>query len=113
KSLQIGIGLGKIEDVEYLSLSIRFKYSAQKVDGKLTLTLTNGRVISLALINSGLAYIGNSEVCQSTFQISPGARALLMKSSIKFVAFHLEDNLRHVLTVSMNSNLVSSQLKCL
>ena len=113
KSLQIAIGIGKVAETEYISLSIRFRYHAQKVRGSITLTLTNGEIIELALLNSGLAYIGNSEICQSTFLLDSADERMLKKSQIATVAFYLEDNLRLLLLVTKNKNVVQSQLNSL
>lgn len=113
-SLQIGIGLGEINNhTDYLSITIRFRYSAQKVQGNLTLVLANGRIVTLKMLNSGLAYLGNNEVCQATYLLSNTATALLKASSIKYVRFNLEDDFRHELPVQMNSRIIISQLNCL
>jgi len=113
--MQVGIAVGKItnSDNQYLSLSIRFRYSAQKVLGNLYLSLANGRLIELEFLNSGLAYMGNSEICQSTFILDDANKALLKMSPIKTIAFYLEDKLRHLLILTSNRNLVQLQIDCL
>ena len=112
-SIQIGIGLGETSNTLYLSLSIRYRYTAQKVTDNLTITLANGKIVELKLLNSGLAYIGNSEICQSTFLIDENDKSLLKKSTIKTFAFYLEDQLRHLLPITLNKNILQSQLNCL
>ena len=112
-SLQIGIGAGKMATTTYLSLTIRFRYSALKLKRNLHITLANGKMIELQLLNSGLAYIGNSEVCQATLIVNNSNKTLLKQSTVKTITFSLEDGLKHVLSVKMNGDVISTQLNCL
>lgn len=113
-SLQVGMGVGELNHhTEYLALTIRFRYSAEKFTGNLMLVLANGKMITLTMLNSGLEYLGNSEICQATYLLTSNSKALLKTASVKFVRFNLEDGLRHQLPVQMNSHILISQLKCL
>ena len=114
KLLQVGFGIGEVNHkADYLSLTIRFRNSANKAKGNLLLVLANGKMITLKILNSQLVYLGNSEVCQATYLLTNSSELLLKASPIKSVQFSLEGGLHHHLPVQMNSHIIISQLNCL
>lgn len=113
KTSQVGLGAGKSAAGEFISVTIRFSGTAKEIKGKLTLWLVDGNSIDLEYENGGLAFIGNSQVAQGVFKLTPQQKAKLQKSKLKTVAFKLSDGLRYTYEVRSNANILMNHLKCL
>ena len=81
--------------------------------GKTTIRLNDNNLFSLELVNSDLSYVGNSQVANAVFLLTPESTVLLKKSNIQTISFSLSDNLRHIYELKMNSDIVKKQLPCL
>lgn len=113
-SLHVGIGIGKTSTYKYIALIIRFQAAAQKVQGALRLTFSNGSIIELpSIIQSKLGVIGNSQICSGNFKLNKSAISLLSKYPLKTIAFHLDDELLHMLKAETNTSALIDQIKCL
>lgn len=113
KSLQVGIGLAKSGDINFISVAIRFKTIAENVTNNLSLTLTDGTMIELPLYQSKLGYVGNNQVGGGNYILDESNLQLLKKVPIRSISFYLEDNLEHLLMVQTNSRIIINQIKCL
>jgi len=112
---QIGLGAGKANNNLSVSLTIRFIDKAMEIDRsyEFSLWLDDGNVVDLKYLNGGLAYMGNSQVAQGIYVISPEQVLKLKASRIKTVAFKLTDGLRRSYQVKLNSDIFVRQLNCL
>ena len=114
-TIQVGLGVGSVNNSPYVSVTIRFKDTAIELDKsfELHLWLDNGNIVDLQYLNGGLAQMGNSQVAQGIFPLNSGQLIKLKASNIKVVAIKLTDGLRRSYQVKMNPSLLSDQLKCL
>ena len=113
KSLQVGIGLAKAGGEYYISVAIRFKETAQSVTNYLNLTLTDGTMVELPLYQAKQGYAGNSSIGGGNYKLNEDGLVLLSKKPIRTITFYLEDNLKHILIVEMNSKIIMNQIKCI
>lgn len=110
---EIGLSVGSNGTSNFLTVTIRFKETAAKVKGKITIRLTDNNMFSFDLVTCTLSYIGNSQVANAIFKITETNSVLLKKSDIKTVSFTLEDNLLHTYEIKKNADIVKKELNCL
>lgn len=109
----LGLNVGLVNSEKFICLTIRFRYTAQKIESPLTIGLIDGNSIDIPYRSGGLAYIGESEVAQGIYFITESQAKSLMKSKIKTVAFTLEDGLRRVYAAKSFSDVLIKHLNCL
>jgi hypothetical protein len=109
----VGISYGKISTQPIVSMTIRYKNDVKNANSNLTLTLSNGSILEIHLQKSGLAYIGNSQVCQAIFALTESQKDKLKLYTINNIRFSLDDGLYHTLDIQMNKEVLQSQIKCL
>ena len=110
---EIGLSLSSNGSDKFIALTVRFAGTAQNVIGNLAIRTADNNLFTLTLINSGLSYIGNSQVTNAIFLLSGDNITLLKNSNIKTVSFTLADNLLHTCTLKMNTDIIKKQLSCL
>jgi hypothetical protein len=110
---EIGLAIASNGKSNFVSLTIRFKNSAQKINGDLTIVLADNNLIKLSLVNNGLAFIGNSQVAQGVFLLNDSQKLKISKSKIKTISFELTDGLIRTYQGKMNTGILMEQVKCL
>jgi len=110
---QIGVSIVSNGRSDFIAITVRFKNSAKKITSDLTLYMDNQSMIKLPLINSQLAYIGNSEVAQAIYQTDKSDLASLGSSNIKTMSFKMHDNMIRTYQAKKNKDILVKQLKCL
>jgi hypothetical protein len=112
-STEIGLSVASNGNSNFLALTIRFKGTVKNVVGKITIRLEDNNMFSLELVNSQLAYIGNSQVTNAVYTLTETNSSLLKKSNIKTASFTMEDKLLHTYQIKMNADVVKKELNCL
>jgi hypothetical protein len=110
---QIGFAIASNGEVNFVTVTIRFSGKAQNITGDLTLRLDDNNLLTLSLINNGLAYIGNNEVAQGVFLLNSNHKNKVSNSSIKTISLKLSDNLIRTYKGKMNTGVLIQQVKCL
>ena len=110
---QIGLGIASNGESNFVTITIRFSDKAQNIKGDLTLRLNDNNLLTLSLINNGLAYIGNNEVAQGVFILNSNHKNKITNSSIKTISLKLSDNLTRTYKGKMNTDILMKQVKCL
>ncbi|OFX41706.1 MAG: hypothetical protein A2X08_17410 [Bacteroidetes bacterium GWA2_32_17] len=113
KTTEIGLAAASNGGESFLTITIRFNNVAINVKSKITIRLVDNNLFSLEIINSGLSYIGNSQVTQAVFSLTESNIDLLKKSNLKTISFTMEDNLLHTYGIIANADIIKKQLFCL
>lgn len=115
KTTQIGLSAASNGSENYITLTIRFKGSAKNLSksGKLSIRLDDNNMIDVSLVNQQLSHVGNSQVAQGVFNLSPSQAIKLTNSNIKTVSFKLTDALLRTYQGLQNKNVLVRQLACL
>lgn len=96
----------------YISLTVRFKGNSLELKDNLYLHLLDNSVISLKLVNSGLDFIGESEVANAVYSIDDFHINELKKSTIKHIGINFEGNIQRMYKCELNENVLIEQFKC-
>lgn len=112
-NIGIGLAIASNGEANFVTVTVRFLGKAQDITGNLTLRLNDNNLLTLPLINSGLAYIRNSEVAQGVFMLSSFHKNKVSNSSIKTISMKLSDNLIRTYEGEMNTGVLMKQVKCL
>jgi hypothetical protein len=110
---QIGLAIASNGEANFVTVTMRFSGKAQNITGDLTLRLRDNNLLTLSLINNGLAYIGNNEVAQGVFMLNSNHKSKVSNSSIKTISLKLSDNLIRTYRGEMNTSILMQQVKCL
>jgi hypothetical protein len=110
---QVGLAVASNGEQKFVTITVRFKGSAQKIIGNLTIRLKDNNMITLELINSELSLIGNSEVAQGVFSANKSDLIKLKKAGIKTLSFELQDKLLRTFEATSNSGVLKTQIGCL
>lgn len=110
---QIGLAIASNGESNFVTVTIRFSDKAQNITGDLTLRLNDNNLLTLSLINNGLAYIGNNEVAQGVYILNSNHKNKITNSSIKTISLKLSDNLTRTYKGEMNTDILMKQVKCL
>jgi hypothetical protein len=110
---QIALAIASNGEADFVTLTVRFSNKAQNITGDLTLRLNDNNLLTLSLINNGLAYIGNSEVAQGIFMLNSSHKNKISNSSIKTISLKLNDGLIRTYKGKMNTGVLIQQVKCL
>lgn len=113
KSTQIGLAIASNGEANFVTVTVRFTGKAQNITGDLTLRLSDNNLLTLSLINNGLAYIGNSEVAQGVFMLNSSHKNKISNSSIKTISLKLSDGLIRTYEGERNTSILMQQVKCL
>lgn len=113
KSTQIALAIASNGEANFVTLTARFTGKALNITGDLTLRLSDNNLLTLSLINNGLAYIGNSEVAQGVFMLNSSHKNKISNSSIKTVSLKLSDGLIRTYEGERNTRILMQQVKCL
>jgi hypothetical protein len=112
-STQVGIAAASNGIDKYLTITVRFKETALDITGNLTLRLIDSNLLTFELVNSQLAFIGNSQVAQAVFLIDDTKIVKLKNSGIKTISFKLKDNLLRTYQATSNTAVLKNQIICL
>ena len=110
---QIALAIASNGEADFVTLTVRFSNKAQNITGDLTLRLNDNNLLTLSLINNGLAYIGNSEVAQGIFMLNSSHKNKISNSPIKTISLKLNDGLIRTYKGKMNTGVLIQQVKCL
>lgn len=110
---QVGLAAASNGREKYITITVRFKYTAQDITGNLSIRLADNNLITFELVNSGLAFIGNSQVAQGVFFANELDITKLKKSNIKTITFKLADGLLRTYQATSNADVLKSQVRCL
>jgi hypothetical protein len=110
---QIGIAAASNGEDKFITITVRFKSSAQDLTGSLTLRLTDNNLLTFEIVNSGLSMMGNSQVAQGVFLTNVDDIAKLKKSEISTVSFKLNDGLLRTYQATSNQDILKKQVGCL
>ena len=112
-SSQVGIAAASNGMDDFLTITVRFKSSSKKVKSDLSIRLKSNDMINLELVNSQLAYMGNSEVAQAIYMVDNSALKKLSSSNIKTLSFKLSEDVMRTYQIKRNSNILNIQLNCI
>ena len=112
-STQVGINAASNGENIFITLTIRFQTTAKNIVGNLSLRLVDNNLLNFSYVNSGLSFIGNSEVAQGIFLIKETDIAKLKTSRIMTISFKLNDGLLRTYQVNTNADVLKSQVSCL
>ena len=112
-STQVGIAAASNGIDKYLSITVQFKETALDITGNLTLRLIDNNLMTFELVNSQLAFIGNSQVAQAVFLIDDTKIIKLKNSGIKTISFKLKDGLLRTYQATSNTVVLKNQIICL
>lgn len=112
-SSQIALALASNGVDDFVTVTIRFKSSATKMKGDLSIRTNNNDLVSLQLVNSQLAYIGGSEVSQGIFVGDNSDMRKLSDSEIKTLTYKLTNDLLRTYQAKKSPDILVKQLKCL
>jgi hypothetical protein len=110
---QIGLAISSNYEANFVTVTMRFSGKAQDITGDLTLRLNDNNLLTLSLINNGLAYFGNSEVAQGIFMLKTSHKNKISNSPIKTISLKLNDGLIRTYRGKMNTSILMEQVKCL
>lgn len=111
-SSQLGIAAASNGVDNFIQIAIRFKAKSKKVSSSLTIILNNNNKVTLSLVNTQIAQIGNSELSNAIFSLTNTQYLKLKESEIKTVSVTLSDNITRTYKADMNSNVLINQLNC-
>lgn len=112
-SSQLGFAAASNGRDNFVTVTVRFKSPAQKVNSNLTVRLVNNDMVTVDLTKSQLAYIGNSEVAQAIYLVEGSVLDKLQSSNLYTVSFKLEDDMIRTYQVERNSDILVKQLSCI
>lgn len=112
KTTQIGIAAASNSQEYFITVVVRFKNKSKKIAGNLSIRLDDNNLISLTLVKSELAYIGNSEVSQAVFHLSATKIQKFKNSSIKTISIKL-NNVHYTYNCDLNTSVLINQLNCM
>lgn len=110
---QIGLAAASNGEGIFITITIRFKNSAQNIVQNLFIRLEDNNMLSLPYVNSGLSYIGNSQVANGIFSLSELQAVKLKNSTIKTISVNLSDGFLRTYQLIMNNDVLMKQIKCL
>jgi hypothetical protein len=86
QTTQVGIGTASNGESIFVTLTVRFKNTAQNITKDLYIRLDDNNMISLPYVNSSLSYIGNSQVANGIFSLPEKQTSKFLKSAIKTIS---------------------------
>ena len=110
---QVGLAAASNGEDKFITITVRFKSTAQDVAGDLSIRLADNNFMTFELVNSGLSFIGNSQVAQGVFLANETDIAKLKKSGIKTISFKLKDGLLRTYQATSNADVLKKQVACL
>lgn len=110
---QVGLAAASNGQDKFVTLTVRFKSTAQDITGNLSIRLNDNNLITFELVNAQLAYIGNSQVAQGVFLANNNEINMLKKTTIKTISFKLNDGLLRTYQATSNSDVLKNQVGCL
>ena len=110
---QVGVSASSNGESVYITVTVRFRYTADDFSGDLSIRLNDNNQINLEIVNSGLALVGNSQLAHAIFIADSNDILKLNKSGIKTISFRLKDGLLRTYEVKSNSTILMNQLTCL
>jgi hypothetical protein len=113
QTTQVGIGTASNGEGIFITLTVRFKNTAQNITKDLYIRLVDNNMISLPYVNSSLSYIGNSQVANGIFSLPAIQAHKFLKSAINTISFNLTNGLQRTYQVDMNKDVLENQIKCL
>lgn len=112
-STQLGFALLSNGQEKFISVTVRFKHTAQDITGNLTLRLEDNNLITMDLINNGLSSIGNSQVAHAIFSTTEHQLDKIRLSSLKTISIKIGNSLTRTYKAEVNSDIFQNQLLCL
>ena len=112
-STQVGLAAASNGQDNFITVTVRFKSAAQDILGDLSIRLSDNNLITLELVNSGLSFIGNSQVAQGVYMADESHIAKLKKSGIKTISFKFKDGLLRSYQATSNADVLKEQVLCL
>jgi hypothetical protein len=113
QTTQVGIGTASNGESIFITLTVRFKNTAQYITKDLYIRLDDNNMISLPFVNSSLSYIGNSQVANGIFSLPEKQTSKFLKSAIKTISFNLTNGLLVTYQVDMNKDVLEKQINCI
>jgi hypothetical protein len=110
---QIGIAIASNGHANYVQIIVRFERESKDITGDFIARLMDNNMITLKLINTQQAFIGNSEVSNAIFELPKEQEKKFRYSNIKTVTIKLSDGKLRTYEVKVNANTLRSQLLCL
>lgn len=110
---QVGLGAASNGQEKFLTVTVRFKLTAQNITDNLSIQLEDNNLMTFKLVNAQLAYIGNSQVAQGVFLVNNIEIDKLKKAMIKTISFKLKDGLLRTYQATSNVDVLKKQVLCL
>lgn len=111
-TLEFGLAIASNGQDMFITTTIRFFETVKEINGNLSISLQDNNLMTLELVNKGLAYIGNNQVSQAVFALNAEKIKKLKSSDILTVSLKL-DRLTHTLECKENVSILKEQLICL
>lgn len=113
-NLQFGLGLFANERDSFVTLTIRYiSGKSLKINGDLSLRLTDNNLLTFKFINRVSSYIGNNEVESGVFYINETQFKKLKNANLLVVLITLSDDRMHTIEAIINQDVLVNQAKCL
>jgi len=109
---QVGLSLSSNGQDKFVAVIIRFISTAKDMTGNLSIRLIDNNMMTFELINTQLAFIGNSQVATGVFLATELDMDKLVKSDIKTISIKLKD-LLYTYEATSNADVLKEQVKCL
>jgi hypothetical protein len=110
---QVALSVASNGESDFVQIVVRFKGKAKKISSTLSIILADNKTVVLKLLNTQLAYIGNSEVSNAIYTITNEQKEKLKLSDVKTISFKLSDALLRTYTAKTNTSVIKEQLNCL
>lgn len=112
-STQLGFALLSNGQEKFISVTVRFKRTAQEITGNLTLQLEDNNLITMNLVNNGLSSIGNSQVAHAIFSTTQDQLKKIRLSSLKTISIKIGNSHTSTYKAEINNDIFQHQLLCL
>jgi len=113
RTTEIGINLSNTGNENYISVVIRFKASALKIENNLYLRLENNNLMTFARVSSNITRLLDTNVTIGIFKCTTEQLDMLQKSRIKTISFYLSNKVLRTYECSENKAILKEQALCL
>ena len=114
QNLQVGLSLASNRTGKYITVTIRYiSGPSLKINGDLSLRLSDNNLITFELVNTQSSYIGNSEVENAIFHINENQLNAIKYSNLLTLSIMLSDSRIHTIEATLNKKVLMNQVNCL
>jgi hypothetical protein len=112
-STQVGLCASSNKEENFVCVTVGFSNTGQNLIDNLTLRLDNGNLIKLPIVKSTVSNMGNSQVSNGIFSLSPEQSKKLENGLILTLSLILEDGKLWTYQLNTNRDVLMKELKIL